>query len=267
MVMVEGSAMTALITGASSGIGLEMARICAAERRDVVLVARSARNLAELAAALEREHDVRAYVIAADLASSEGIERIVSRVAELRLTLEVLVNNAGFGVYGPFVQTSLEAELQMIHVNIIALTHLTKRLLPPMLARRSGRILNVASTASFLPGPLMAVYYATKAYVLSFSEALANEVTGSGVTVSALCPGPTTSNFQQAAGLGDSKLVFGKKLPSAREVAKAGYDGMMAGKTVIIPGLSNKFIANVPRFFPRATVAKVVRGAQERRRT
>ena len=172
--------MTALITGASSGIGLEMARICAAQRRDVVLVARGARNLAELAAALEREHDVRAYVIAADLASTEGIERIVSRVGELRLTIELLVNNAGFGVYGPFVQTSLEAELQMIHVNIIALTHLTKRLLPPMLARRSGRILNVESIAAFLPGPLMAVYYATKAYVLSFSEALANEVAGSG---------------------------------------------------------------------------------------
>jgi uncharacterized protein len=259
--------MIALITGASSGIGLEMARICAAERRDVVLVARSARNLAELAATLEREHDIRAYVIAADLASSEGIERIVSRVAELRLTIDLLVNNAGFGVYGPFVQTSLDAELQMIHVNIVALTHLTKRLLPPMLARRSGRILNVASTAAFLPGPLMAVYYATKAYVLSFSEALANEVTGSGVTVTTLCPGPTASNFQTAAGLENSKLMFGKKLPSSREVAKAGYEGMMAGKTVVIPGLSNKLVASTPRFLPRATMARIVRRAQELRKS
>ena len=259
--------MTALITGASSGIGLELARICAAEKRDVVLVARGARNLAELAASLERDHDVRAYVIAADLATSEGVERILSRIGELRLNIELLINNAGYGVYGPFVQTRLETELQMIQVNIVALTQLTKRLLPPMLARRSGRIMNVASTAAFLPGPLMAVYYATKAYVLSFSEALANEVTGSHVTVTALCPGPTASNFQAAAGLEESKLVFGKKLPSAREVARAGYDGMMAGKTVVIPGLSNQFIANAPRFLPRAAMAKIVRAAQERRRS
>src|SRR5439155_1780571 len=148
--------MTALITGASSGIGLEVARICAAERHDVVLVARSARNLAELAAALEREHNIRAHVIAVDLGDAAGIERVVARVAELRLTVELLVNNAGFGVYGPFVQTSLADELQMIHVNIVALTHLTKRFLPPMLSRGSGRILNVASTAAFFPGPLMA---------------------------------------------------------------------------------------------------------------
>jgi short-subunit dehydrogenase len=259
--------MTALITGASSGIGLELARICAAGKRDVMLVARSARNLAELAAALEREHDIRAYVVAADLSTGEGVERIVSRVAELRLTVELLVNNAGFGVYGPFVQTPLESELQMIHVNIVALTQLTKRLLPPMLARRSGRILNVASTAAFLPGPLMAVYYATKAYVLSFSEAIANEVAGSGVTVTAFCPGPTQSNFQAVAGLGESKLVFGKTLPSARDVATAGYDGMMAGKPVVIPGISNKVVANAPRLLPRATMAKIVRGAQERRRS
>ena len=258
--------MTALITGASSGIGLELARIFAAQRHDVVLVARSARNLAELAAALERDHPVRAYVIAADLSTSAGVERVVERAGELRLTIELLVNNAGYGVYGPFVQTPLEAELQMIHVNIVALTHLTKRFLPAMLARRSGRILNVASTAAFLPGPLMAVYYATKAYVLSFTEALANEVAGSGVTVTALCPGPTASNFQGVAGLEESKLVFGKKLPTAREVAEAGYGGMMAGKNVVIPGLSNKLTANAPRFLPRTAVAKIVRAAQERRK-
>src|SRR5437764_3816613 len=240
--------MTVLITGASSGIGLEMARICAAARHDVVLVARSARNLAELAAALERDHGVRANVIAADLSSAEGVERVVSRVGELRLTIEVLVNNAGFGVYGPFVQTPLELEIQMIHVNIVALTHLTKRFLPPMLARASGRILNVASTAAFFPGPLMAAYYATKAYVLSFSEALANEVAGSGVTVTALCPGPTASNFQTTARLEDSKLVFGKTLPTSREVAQAGFDGMMAGKTLVVPGVSNKLTTMAPRF-------------------
>jgi uncharacterized protein len=255
--------MTALITGASSGIGLEMARICAAERRDVVLVARSARNLAELAAALEREHDVRAYVIAADLASSEGIERIVSRVAELRLTIELLVNNAGFGVYGPFVQTSLEAELQMIHVNVIALTHLTKRLLPPMLARRSGRILNVASTAAFLPGPLMAVYYATKAYVLSLSEALAEETRGTGVTVTALCPGPTASGFQARAEMEDSRLVKGRKLPTAAEVAAYGVKAMNRGEVVAVPGFMNKAMAASVRFSPRPVIRRVVHRMQD----
>jgi short-subunit dehydrogenase len=258
--------MTALITGASSGIGLEMARICAAGRHDVVLVARSARNLAELAAALEREHNIRAHVVAADLADSAGVERVVARVGELRLTVELLVNNAGFGVYGPFVQTALEAELQMIHVNIVALTHLTKRLLPPMLARRSGRILNVASTAAFFPGPLMAVYYATKAYVLSFSEALANEVEGSGVTVTALCPGPTASNFQAVAHLEESKLVSGRRLPTSRAVAQAGYDGVMAGEPLVIPGLSNKLTTLAPRFTPRRLMARIVRGIQERRK-
>jgi short-subunit dehydrogenase len=259
--------MNALITGASSGIGSELARVCAGHGHDVVLVARSARNLAELAAALEREHRVRAQVIAADLSTAAGVERVVQRVAELKLPIDMLVNNAGFGVWGPFVETPLDVELQMIHVNVVALTHLTKRLLPQMLARQSGRILNVASTAAFLPGPLMAVYYATKAYVLSFSEALANEVDGSGVTVTALCPGPTASNFQAAAGLEQSKLVFGKTLATSREVAEAGYDAMMSGGTVVVPGLSNRLIVNVPRFLPRRAVAKIVRAAQERRRS
>src|SRR5262249_2010981 len=160
----------------------------------------------------------------------------------------------------------LEAELQMIHVNIVALTHLTKRLLPPMLSRRSGRILNVASTAAFFPGPLMAVYYATKAYVLSFSEAIANEVEGSGVTVTALCPGPTASNFQAGAHLEESKLVSGRRLPTSRAVAQAGYDGVMAGKALVIPGAINKLTTLAPRFTPRRMMANIIRGVQERRR-
>jgi len=230
-------------------------------------VARSERKLADLAGELQRDRKVRAHVVAADLSDSAAVERLVSRVAGLGIAVDVLVNNAGYGVYGPFVETSLEAELQMIQVNVAALTHLTKRFLPAMIARRRGRVLNVASTAAFFPGPLMAVYYATKAYVLSFSEALANEVAPSGVTVTALCPGPTASNFQEAAGLQESKLVFGKTLPSARDVAQAGYDGMMAGKTIVIPGLTNKLTASAPRWMPRAAMARIVRGVQERRRS
>jgi len=258
--------MTALITGASSGIGLELARVCAGRGHDVALVARSERTLVEIAERLEREHRIRAIAVPADLSSAAGVDRVAARVAELGLTIDILMNNAGFGLYGPFAETARDVQLQMIQVNIAALTDLTKRFLPPMLARRQGRILNVASTAAFLPGPLMAVYYATKAYVLSFSEALANEVAGSGVSVTALCPGPTESRFQTAAGLQESKLVFGKTLAGSRGVAEAGYEGMMAGKTVVIPGLSNRLTAAFPRLLPRALVARIVRSAQERRR-
>ena len=258
--------MTALITGASSGIGLELARLCAEHGHDVALVARNERALADLAGALRRERGVRAVAVAADLSSAAGVDRVVARVSELGLSIDLLVNNAGYGVYGRFSETPRDEELRMIQLNIAALTDLTKRFLPPMLERREGRILNVASTAAFLPGPLMSVYYATKAYVLSFSEALANELAGTGVSVTILCPGPTASNFQAAAGLQDSKLVFGKTLATSREVAEAGYDGMMTGKTLVIPGVSNMLIANVPRLLPRRLVAKVVRTAQERRR-
>ena len=179
---------TALITGASSGIGLDLARLFAKDGHDVVLVARSEGKLREIAAELERDFGMTAHVIVADLAKPDAPQTLV---AQLPVDVDVLVNNAGFGVLGPFVETDLAKELEMIQVNVVALTHLTKLLLPPMVARRRGRVLNVASTAAFQPGPLMAVYYATKAYVLSFSEAIADELRDSGVTVTALCPGPT----------------------------------------------------------------------------
>jgi short-subunit dehydrogenase len=150
-------------------------------------------------------------------------------------------------------------------VNIVALTELTKRVLPGMVARKRGRILNLASTAAFLPGPLMAVYYATKAYVLSFSEAIATELEGTGVTVTALCPGPTASGFQGAARLGESKLVAGRKLPTAADVARFGYEATMAGHAVAVPGLTNKLTAELHRLFPRSLVRKMVQRVQEPR--
>jgi uncharacterized protein len=257
--------MTALITGASSGIGLELARVFAAHRHDVVLVARSEARLQALAGEC-RVAGVRAHVIAADLTAASASRSIVDRLRELRLDVDILVNNAGYGVYGPFLETSLDAELGMIQVNIVALTELTKRLLPPMVERKQGRIMNVASTAAFLPGPLMAVYYATKAYVLSFSDAIGNELAGTGVTVTALCPGPTASGFQAAANLEDSKLVAGKTLATAREVAEAGYDAMMNGTAVFVPGVTNKLTTLMPRVLPRRAVAAIVRLVQERRR-
>jgi short-subunit dehydrogenase len=256
--------MAALITGASSGIGLELARIFTANRHDVVLVARTEDKLRTLA----RECDtsgVRAHVVAADLAAPGAAASVVRRAATLGVEIDVLVNNAGYGLYGRFAVTSLDAELAMIQVNIVALTELTKRLLPPMLARKRGRILNVASTAAFFPGPLMAVYYATKAYVLSFSEAIANELAGSGVTVTALCPGPTASGFQAAAKLEESKLVAGKRLPTSRDVAQAAYEGLMAGEALVVPGVMNKLTIQAPRFMPRRAMANVIRSVQERR--
>jgi len=257
--------MTALITGASSGIGLELARIFAKNGAEVVLVARHEEKLRALAGELQAA-GVAAHVVAADLSAPGAAAAVAARVAELRVDVDALVNNAGFGLYGPFLETRLDTELAMIQLNIVALTELTKRFLPQMAARRRGRILNVASTAAFFPGPLMAVYYATKAYVLSFSEAIANELEGTGVTVTALCPGPTASGFQAAASLEDSKLVAGRTLPSARDVAQEGYDAMMAGKAVVVTGLSNKITVLAPRFMPRRALASVVRAAQERRR-
>jgi uncharacterized protein len=254
-----------LITGASSGIGLELARVAAGKGHGLVLVARREDTLRALARELHERHGVRAEAIAADLSQPGAASDVVSRLETLDIQIDALANNAGFGVYGPFSETALETELQIIHVNIVALTELTKRLLPGMIARRAGRILNVASTAAFVPGPLMAVYYATKAYVLSFSEAIANELAGTGVTVTALCPGPTASGFQAAANLGKSKLVAGKMLATSRQVAEDGYDAMMAGRTLVVSGWSNKLVAQMPRLLPRRAVAAIVRSAQERR--
>src|SRR3989449_9698050 len=256
--------MTALITGASSGIGLELARVFAEHGHDVVLVARSEATLQSLAAEL-KSRDVRAHVIVVDLSAPGAAKAVVDRVRDLALEIDVLVNNAGYGVYGPFLETSLDAELAMIRVNIVALTELTKRLLPAMVARKRGKILNVASTAAFLPGPLMAVYYATKAYVLSFSEAIANELEGSGVTVTALCPGPTRSGFQQRAHIQNTRLVKAKPLGfmTAEAVARIGYRGFMQGKRLVIPGLMNTIGVQSLRLAPRRVVTQIVRSLQE----
>src|SRR5919201_510439 len=195
---------TALITGASSGIGYELTQLFARDGYDLVLLARSQARLAQVADDLQHRYGVAVRVLAYDLAQPTAPTQIVAQLQQEDLAIEALVNNAGFATYGPFVATDLATELEMIQVNVVALTQLTKLLLPGMLQRRSGRILNVASTAAFQPGPLTAVYSATKAYVLSFSEALANEVRGSGVRVTALCPGPTRSGFQRRAPTGGS---------------------------------------------------------------
>jgi len=253
---------TALITGASSGIGLDLARLFAKDGNDVILVARSEGKLREIAAGFERDFGVKAHVIVADLARPDAPRQLVDA---LPVDVDVLVNNAGFGVTGPFVRTGLAKELEMIQVNVVALTHLTKLLLPPMIARRRGRVLNVASTAAFQPGPLMAVYYATKAYVLSFSEAIADELRDSGVTVTALCPGPTETGFAAVADMTSTRLFNIAKPMSSAEVARAGYEAMKRGRRVVIPGLKNKLLTQSIRVSPRRMVTTIVRKLQESR--
>ena len=254
---------TALITGASGGIGYELALHFARDRFDCILVARSRDKLDELAARLESEFRVKTLVVARDLSKPTAVDEIYEEVSAASMSIDVLVNNAGFPVYGRFVDTDWQTELDMLQVNVVALTALTKLFVRGMVERRNGRILNLASTAAFVPGPLMAVYYASKAYVLSFSQALANELQGTGVTVTALAPGPTRTGFQKRGVMEDSRLVRGQ-IADAKSVAAAGYRGMMRGKTIVIPGFSNKLIPWVARVSPRGAVTRVVRRMQER---
>jgi short-subunit dehydrogenase len=250
----------ALVTGASSGIGRDLARQLAARGHDLVLVARSRDKLEELARSLEAEHKIAARVVTADLAAPDGPSQV--KAALDGAPVDVLVNNAGYATFGEFAQLPLDGELSMIQVNVAALVQLTRLFLPEMVARKSGRILNVASTAAFQPGPLMAVYYASKAFVLSFSEAIAEELDGTGVTVTALCPGPTESGFQGRAQMESSKLVRGKKLMTSDEVARLGIEAMLRGRRVRVTGAMNRIMASSVRFLPRRTVTKLVRAAQ-----
>lgn len=255
---------TVLITGASSGIGLELAKIHAKKGDNLVLVARSEQKLTELKNELESKHDIKATVIALDLSNPESAYQLFELTEKDNIEVDYLINNAGFGDFEEFSKSDLNKAQQMIDLNISSLTILTKLYLDEMLKRKSGKIMQLASTASFQPGPLMAVYYATKHYVLAFSEAIAEELKGSGVTVTALCPGPTASGFQNAADLGDSKLVKDKKLPTSAEVAKYGYKAMMKGKRVAIHGFQNKLMAFSVRFTPRSWVTALVKKLSEK---
>lgn len=248
----------ALITGASSGIGLELARLCAKRGYDIVIVARSEDKLAELARELRAEDGVEVTVLAADLSRHEAPAEIVEALSTKGIDVELLVNNAGFATYGPSHEQPVDKQLSMIQVNVAALTELTHRLLPAMVQRGSGGVLNVASTAAFLPGPGMAGYHATKAFVLHFSEAVAMELEGTGVTITALCPGPTESGFQSRAEMENARLVQ-SGLMSARKVAEVGLAAVEKGKAVAVPGFSNRMIALAPRFFPRAFTARLVK--------
>jgi short-subunit dehydrogenase len=242
-----------LITGASEGIGRELAGVFAENGFNLVLVARNEGRLNELAAELRTAHSIQARVLPQDLSQADAAWEIFQKSRETPIS--VLVNNAGFGSYGRFVETEVALQTRMMQVNMTALVQLTHLFVQPMLARRSGCILNLASTAAFQPGPMINIYYATKAFVHSFSYALADELSGSGVTVTSLCPGMTRTEFQQRAHLHEGGLW---PMMSARAVAVAGYQGLMKGKRVVIPGLLNRIGAFLAKRAPARLTSIVV---------
>ena len=254
---------TALVTGASSGIGRELAKVFAQHGHDLVLVARNEPSLKELGEELVRDYGARFHIVVADLVDPGAPERVAASVREKGIDVDILVNNAGFGLLGPFAETDIRRELDMIQVNVAAPTHLTKLFLPPMLARRNGRVLNIASTAAFVPGPLMAVYYATKAYLLSFSQALANEVAGTGVTVTVLCPGPTHTAFSKIAKNDQSRLFRGGGVMDSASVVRIGYKALMKGKATAVAGFKNRWMARSSALVPRSVSAQVARRLNE----
>jgi len=249
-------ANAALITGASAGLGTEFAKLFARDKHDLVLVARRRDRLEALAQELSKAHGVKAYAVAADLGAPDGPRRALDETRRLGLQIGYLVNNAGFGTTGPFAELDPARELEMVQVNIVALMTLTRELLPPMIQRKRGRILNIGSTAGFQPGPFMAVYYASKAFVNSFTEALAFELAGSGVTATVSCPGATATEFSKVAGTERSRL-FQMGAMSASEVAEHAYRAMLAGKSLVIPGVRNKLGLQIQRISPRGVVRGV----------
>lgn len=259
---MESKTQTALITGASGGIGYELAKLFARDHYNLVLIARSSDKLNQVATELQGQYGVTVKTIALDLAESAAPKFLFDQLQREEVVVDVLVNNAGFGGFGEFASMPEEEILGQIHLNITALTYLTRLFLPPMLSRRRGKIMNVASTAAFQPGPLMAVYYATKAYVLHFSEAIANELQGTGVTVTCLCPGPTATEFQKRANIAGIRLTkYGSM--DARTVAEDGYRALMAGKPTVISGFRNWLLAQSVRFAPRRMVTAIARKIQE----
>jgi len=250
---------TALITGASGGLGKEFARVHASKGDNLVLIARSKDKLEALKFELEKQFSISVVIIVKDLSDQYAPKAVYDAVKNLNIRVDYLINNAGFGDFGLFAETNWEKQLEMINLNITCLTYLTRLFLPDMIQNKYGKILNIASTAAFQPGPTMSVYFATKAFVLSFSEAIANELKGTGVTVTALCPGATDTGFKAASSLDDSNLFKGNQIATSKEVAEFGYTKMMEGKTVAIHGVVNNLLAQSVRFAPRNIVTSLAR--------
>jgi short-subunit dehydrogenase len=263
MIKADGAPGTALVTGASSGIGREIAVLLARDGYNLVVVARRRERLEEIAEEFRSRYGVNVTVIPKDLSEPAAAAAIFAETCERGATIDILVNNAGFAVYGPYSSTVLTDEAAMLQVNIASLTILTKLFMRGMIERGRGRILNIASTAAFSPLPLASVYGATKAYVLSFSEAIAEELQGTGVTVTALCPGPTATEFAERAQMTDTRL-FHRSVMSAAEAAALGYRAMMRGRRVTVTGLANQALVLSVRLSPRQMVAKVAKSMMGR---
>lgn len=255
---------TALVTGATSGIGYELSNLLAKNGYNLVLAARNEQKLTSLADELSQRFSISAWAMPKDLSEPSSPQEIFSDLQDSSRQIDLLVNNAGFNEYGPFSATDLNKEIQMIQLNIISLTILTKLLLPGMIKRKRGQILNVGSTGSFVPGPLNAVYCATKAYILSFSEAIAEELKGTGITVTTLCPGATKTDFARRAKMEDIKL-FQTKLMDAKQVAEIGYGALMKGQTTVVAGCGNRLTVFSLRFTPRNMVAKMAKNLLSRK--
>ena len=256
--------LTALITGASGGIGYELTKLFAKDHHNLVLVARNGPRLKQVGDELQRQFGITVRTMALDLAAPTAPHSLFDELRRDGVKVDILVNNAGYGKFGEFAEVALEESAGQIQLNITALTYLTKLFLGAMLERGSGKIMNVASTAGFQPGPLMAVYYATKAYVISFSEALANEVAGKGITVTCLCPGATETGFAGRAGNDQSRLFRMLRPMEAKAVARAGYQGLLKGRTIVIPGFRNWLVAESVRFSPRKVVTALSRWVSEK---
>lgn len=251
---------TVLITGASFGIGYELAKIFARENYNLILVARSLERLNKIREELLNPN-INIYTIQKDLSKPEAPRELFEELNKNEVQVDILINNAGFGLLGPFAELDLQTQLEMIQLNVSSLVHLTYLILPQMIERKSGKIMNVASTAAFQPGPNMAIYYATKAFVLSFSEALHTELKSKGITVTALCPGPTKTEFQKRARMENINLERSKLIPymSAEKVAQIGFEGLMKGKRVVIPGFLNKAGTKLVRIFPKFLVLELLK--------
>jgi uncharacterized protein len=250
---------TALITGASSGIGRAFAHLFARDGYTVVLTARHTSTLEALQSELAATYRATAHCISADLGVDGGAALLHAQLLHDRLNVDVLVNNAGFGMQGMFVELPLDRQLQMMTLNMTTLVQLTRLLTPPMVQRRHGGVINVASTAGFQPGPFMAVYFATKAFVVSFSEAIADELKDTGVVVSCLAPGPTSTGFAAEAGVSNARLFQGE-LMTAGEVARIGYEGWQHGQSLVIAGARNRFGYLLSKILPRSRMRQLVRG-------
>lgn len=251
-----------LITGASSGIGRELATIAAINHKDLVLVARDASELQVVASGLAKKYGIKTVVIACDLVENKSPQHIYDTLGDRDITVDILINNAGVGDYGVFARADRRKQLALIDLNIRALTELTHLFLPSMIKRGNGHIMNVGSTASFVPGPLMSVYFASKAYVLSFTEALAEELKGSGVIATCLCPGSTKTNFGSTAHVSDTHSTATSRV-TPRQVAEFGWGAMMSGKTVAIHGTTNRLALFAMRFLSRKMITRIVAHIQK----